>query len=106
MLPLPSSGLCAAALLARSGKRVTVLESHYHPGGAAHAFEASGYSFDAGPSFYAGLAGEHPGEGQHRQRRCTEWQARRACCGARRGAARATGAACLCLPRRPARHEH
>lgn len=50
-------GLCAAALLARYGYRVTVCESHYHAGGAAHGFEAQGYSFDAGPSFYAGLSG-------------------------------------------------
>ncbi|PSC69857.1 carotene isomerase [Micractinium conductrix] len=51
-------GLCAAALLARYGCRVTVLESHYLPGGAAHSFEAAGgYHFDAGPSFFAGLSG-------------------------------------------------
>ncbi|KAL4858930.1 Prolycopene isomerase [Chlorella vulgaris] len=50
-------GLCAAALLARYGFRVTVCESHYAAGGAAHGFEAQGYSFDAGPSFYAGLSG-------------------------------------------------
>jgi hypothetical protein len=50
-------GLCAAALLARYGFKVTVCESHYVAGGAAHGFEAQGYSFDAGPSFYAGLSG-------------------------------------------------
>ncbi|KAI7837615.1 hypothetical protein COHA_008541 [Chlorella ohadii] len=50
-------GLCCAALLARYGFSVTVLESHYHAGGAAHSFEVQGYSFDAGPSFFAGLSG-------------------------------------------------
>ena len=48
-------GLCCAALLAHYGKRVTVVESHYHAGGAAHSFEVDGYKFDAGPSFHAGL---------------------------------------------------
>lgn len=58
--PLPSipagiGGLCCAALLAKYGKRVTVCESHYLPGGAAHSFKVKGYTFDAGPSFHAGL---------------------------------------------------
>jgi len=48
-------GLVAAALLARSGKAVTVCESHSVPGGAAHAFSRQGYHFDSGPSFYCGL---------------------------------------------------
>ena len=50
-------GLCAAALLARYGYSVTVLEAHDRPGGAAHTFVAGGHEFDAGPSFFAGLAG-------------------------------------------------
>lgn len=50
-------GLCCAALLARAGYSVIVCESHYHAGGAAHAFEVDGYTFDAGPSFHAGLSG-------------------------------------------------
>ena len=33
------AGLCCAALLAKYGYRVTVCESHYHAGGAAHSFE-------------------------------------------------------------------
>jgi hypothetical protein len=59
--PSPQScmpaGLCCAALLARYGMRVSVCESHYLPGGAAHSFEVAGHSFDAGPSFFAGIAG-------------------------------------------------
>eukprot|EP00884_Botryococcus_braunii_P008504 jgi/Botrbrau1/17655/Bobra.0166s0083.1 len=50
-------GLCCGALLARYGYRVTVCESHYLPGGAAHSFETNGYQFDAGPSFFAGISG-------------------------------------------------
>ena len=51
------AGLCCAALLAKSGKRVTVCESHYIAGGAAHGFDVKGFHFDAGPSFFAGLSG-------------------------------------------------
>lgn len=50
-------GLCCAALLARYGYKVTVVEAHYHAGGAAHGFKIGGYHFDAGPSFFAGLSG-------------------------------------------------
>ncbi len=57
-------GLCCAALLVRYGYAVTVLEAHYHAGGAAHGFvvPAPGggggrYEFDAGPSFFAGIGG-------------------------------------------------
>ncbi len=56
--PPAAAGLCCAALLARYGYRVTVVESHYHAGGAAHSFEVQGFHFDAGPSFFAGLSGE------------------------------------------------
>ena len=49
-------GLCAAALLAKSGMSVTVLESHAHAGGAAHAWHRDGYTFESGPSLYSGLA--------------------------------------------------
>jgi phytoene dehydrogenase-like protein len=66
-------GLCCAALLARYGYRVTVLEGHYHAGGAAHGFSVAAprqkqqqggsddserqyYHFDAGPSFFMGLS--------------------------------------------------
>ena len=49
-------GLVAAGLLARYGRRVLVCESHALPGGAAHAFQRQGFTFDSGPSFYCGLA--------------------------------------------------
>lgn len=49
-------GLSAAAVLARHGDGVTVLESHYLPGGVAHAFDIRGYRFDAGPSLWAGMS--------------------------------------------------
>ena len=35
---------------------MTVVESHYLLGGAAHSFEVKGFKFDAGPSFHAGLS--------------------------------------------------
>ncbi len=51
--------MCAGALLAKSGLKVTVLESHVVPGGAAHAWERDGYTFESGPSLYSGL-GKRP----------------------------------------------
>lgn len=38
------------------GYSVTVLESHYLPGGVAHTFEKDGFKFDAGPSLWNGMA--------------------------------------------------
>ena len=48
-------GLCAAALLASYGKRVTVCESHAVPGGATHSFSRSGFTFESGPSLFSDL---------------------------------------------------
>lgn len=52
-------GLCCAAMLALYGNKVVVLESHTHPGGAAHGFsiekEGMTFHFDTGPSFFSGL---------------------------------------------------
>ena len=48
-------GLSAAALLCWYGYNVTVLESHYLPGGVAHTFEKDGFHFDAGPSLWNGM---------------------------------------------------
>ncbi|WP_298036308.1 NAD(P)/FAD-dependent oxidoreductase [uncultured Desulfuromonas sp.] len=41
-------GLTSAALLARAGKKVLVLERHYVPGGFTHTFSQGGYEWDAG----------------------------------------------------------
>lgn len=49
-------GLSGAALLARYGFDVTVIESYSLPGGAAHAFERNGFKFESGPSLYSGLS--------------------------------------------------
>jgi NADPH-dependent 2,4-dienoyl-CoA reductase/sulfur reductase-like enzyme len=48
-------GLCAGALLAKYGLRVTVCESHSIPGGAAHSWHRDGYTFESGPSLYSGM---------------------------------------------------
>lgn len=53
-------GLCCGALLARYDQDVIVLESHDHPGGAAHSFEIKGYKFDSGPSLFSGLQSRGP----------------------------------------------
>ena len=49
-------GLSAAALLANYGMRVCVCEAHSIAGGAAHAWERDGYTFESGPSLYSGIA--------------------------------------------------
>lgn len=69
-------GLSCAALLAASGVKVTLLESHYEIGGCAHEFlyredgtsvasdrmkpedHGNVYRFEAGPSLYSGLSSE------------------------------------------------
>jgi all-trans-retinol 13,14-reductase len=48
-------GLTAGSLLARYGYNVLICESHAIPGGAAHSFTRQGFTFDSGPSFYAGI---------------------------------------------------
>ena len=48
-------GLVAAALLARDGRRVLVLDGHYVPGGNASAFRRKNYEFDVGIHYL----GEH-----------------------------------------------
>ncbi len=46
------SGLAAACCLASEGFEVTVLEKNDCPGGRARQFEAEGFVFDMGPSWY------------------------------------------------------
>jgi phytoene dehydrogenase-like protein len=48
--------LCAGALSAKYGKRVTVVESHDVAGGAAHSWKRDGYTFESGPSLYSGMS--------------------------------------------------
>ena len=48
-------GLCCAALCARAGHEVLVLEAHGAPGGAAHGSQRQGYHFESGPSLWSGL---------------------------------------------------
>ena len=45
-------GLSAAALLARDGFDVTVIEKTEQPGGRASVYAEKGYNFDMGPSWY------------------------------------------------------
>lgn len=52
-----TGGLTAAALLARRGKRVLVLDQHTVPGGNATTFSRPGYTFDVGLHY---LGGCHP----------------------------------------------
>lgn len=49
-------GLTAAALLARAGRSVLVLERHDRPGGYAHAFRRRGYRFDSAVHVVGGCA--------------------------------------------------
>ena len=48
-------GLTTAAVLARSGLDVTVLEAHVYPGGCAGTFFHKGYRFDAGATLAGGF---------------------------------------------------
>lgn len=69
-------GLATAALLARAGCRVTVLEAHVYVGGCAGTFLHKGYRFDAG----ATLAGGFQPGGPHdllAQQLEIEWPLRR-----------------------------
>ena len=46
------SGLATAALLAREGHRVTLVEQRAEVGGRAGVWERDGFRFDTGPSWY------------------------------------------------------
>ncbi|MDB5022346.1 MAG: phytoene dehydrogenase [Mucilaginibacter sp.] len=46
------SGLSAAALMAKAGYQVTILEKNDQPGGRASVWEQDGFRFDMGPSWY------------------------------------------------------
>ncbi|MFN8471375.1 MAG: FAD-dependent oxidoreductase [Anaerolineae bacterium] len=59
-------GLTTAALLAKAGMDVTVLEAHVDPGGCAATFYHQGYRFDAGATLVGGFqpGGAHDLVGQ------------------------------------------
>ena len=46
------AGLSAASFLAKKGWAVTIVEKNEMPGGRARKFEAEGFTFDMGPSWY------------------------------------------------------
>ena len=49
-------GLCCASMAAQYGMSVVLLESHSIPGGCANSFTRDGFTFDSGPSLWAGLS--------------------------------------------------
>lgn len=55
-------GATAAALLAKAGHRVTLLEAHVYPGGCAGTFFHKGYRFDAGATLAGGFQPGGPHE--------------------------------------------
>ena len=57
-------GLTAAALLAKSGKSVIVLEAHDRPGGYAHGFKRKKYQFDSGVHLISGCGAQGYSGGQ------------------------------------------
>ena len=61
------AGLTAAALLARDGVKVTLLEAHHQTGGCAGTFRRRGWVFDVGATQVAGLepGGSHARLLQH-----------------------------------------
>ena len=57
-------GLTSAALLAKAGKSVLVLEAHDRPGGYAHGFKRKKYQFDSGVHLISGCGPEGYAGGQ------------------------------------------
>ena len=58
------SGLTAAALLAKRGLKVKLLEQHYQPGGSCGAFRRNGVTFDQGTAMLYGFGSQ--GSNPHR----------------------------------------
>ena len=57
-------GLTTAALLAKSGQSVLVLEAHDRPGGYAHGFKRKQYHFDSGVHLISGCSAQGYSGGQ------------------------------------------
>ncbi len=53
-------GLAAAAVMAKVGKRVLVLEQHDQAGGGCHTFQEKGYSFDVGIHYVGEMCAGNP----------------------------------------------
>lgn len=68
-------GLTTAAILARAGMEVTVLEAHVYPGGCAGTFYHQGYRFDAGATLSAGFYAGGPMDLVGRAAGITDWPA-------------------------------
>jgi len=69
-------GLAAAAMLARAGLDVTVLEAHVYPGGCAGTFFHQGYRFDAGATLAGGFYPGGPMDLLAQAAGVAEWGAR------------------------------
>jgi all-trans-retinol 13,14-reductase len=66
-----ASGLCAAAALARCGRRVLMLEQHAVAGGMTQTFQRGGWRFATGVHY---IGGAGPGKGEESQfRRVLDW---------------------------------
>ncbi len=71
-------GLTTAAILARAGLDVTVLEAHVYPGGCAGTFYHQGYRFDAGATLAGGFYPGGPMDLVSRAAGLERWPARAA----------------------------
>jgi phytoene dehydrogenase-like protein len=69
-------GLTTAALLARSGLDVTVLEAHVYPGGCAGTFYHRGYHFDVGATLAGGFYPGGPMDRVEKAAGIDNWDAR------------------------------
>ncbi|NUQ37654.1 MAG: FAD-dependent oxidoreductase, partial [Caldilineales bacterium] len=69
-------GLTSAALLARAGYDVTVLEAHVYAGGCAGVFYHQGYRFDAGATLAGGFYPGGPMDLVAQQAGIPAWPAR------------------------------
>jgi C-3',4' desaturase CrtD len=68
-------GLTTAAILARSGMRVTVLEAHIYPGGCAGTFYHQKFRFDAGATLAGGFYPGGPMDLVAQEAGITRWPA-------------------------------